>query len=159
MATDHPRFPYDAHSSCHLADHVDAINLVFDWSHKDSPPGRFFGLFKCDVCSKEWGSVWTWLGRGQKCRQCTRTSGVAWETVEYTKPYEVQPRLTKEELKEKYRKEGKVWNENHRPTKSPHYHENCEYCAELCGSIHRRPGRHACDAITPGDPYVRAYRP
>ena len=110
--------------------HMGEEGVEFDWSQKPRPPPRFFGRFRCQTCSNCWASAWTWLGRGQKCRNCTNQSG--WHAVEYTFPYVVDPLM-------------RVRRRGPRPHRKPdHFYQNCEYCAELCGSTRRIPSRHAC---------------
>ena len=139
----YPPFPYREHGACEIVPHMEIYSLVFDWGHKDSAPGRYFGKFECDECDHFWHSAWTWLGRGQKCRECVRRFG--WSSVDYTNPSEVAPRR----IPKGPRVQGK---------KSLHNYERCEYCAELCGSTKVKPTHHACEKIKPGDPYARAYR-
>eukprot|EP00800_Vazella_pourtalesii_P013436 TRINITY_DN3211_c0_g1_i1.p1 TRINITY_DN3211_c0_g1~~TRINITY_DN3211_c0_g1_i1.p1 ORF type:complete len:151 (-),score=8.41 TRINITY_DN3211_c0_g1_i1:228-647(-) len=104
-------------------------SVKYDWSYKPKPPPRFFGRFRCQTCSKCWASAWTWQGRGQKCRNCTRKFG--WDPVEYTFPFVVDPLMRRPPVPG--------------PRKKPdHFYQNCEYCAELCGSTKKIPNRHAC---------------
>ncbi|KAI6659090.1 hypothetical protein LOD99_14766 [Oopsacas minuta] len=128
---------FTLHAHCKHVPHLNAQGETFDWSHKPKPPGRFFGRFKCDTCTHEWASAWTWLGRGQKCRNCTDTFG--WQAVAYTIPYEVDPLMRRPPGPRVHRK------------KPDHYYQNCEYCAELCGSPRRKPSHHACGKGRSGD--------
>ena len=143
MAHNYPPFPHLTHGQCMLVPHMEIHNLAFDWGHKDQAPGRYFGRFECDECEHSWTSAWTWLGRGQMCKECVKEWG--WDDVDYTYPYEVAPRKVPQ---------GPRTNRN----KPLHYYEECEYCAELCGSTRVKPTYHACEKIRSGDLYVRAYR-
>ena len=148
MSTSHQPepFPYRTHGNCTIVPHMEIRNTVFDWGHKDPHPGRYFGRFECEECGNSWSSAWTWLGRGQKCNKCVREIG--WHNTEYTDPHEVAPRRVP------------TGPRSERPParKQTHYYENCEYCAELCGSTRVKPTYHACEKVRPGDPYARAYR-
>lgn len=147
MDYDYPLIP-DEHDECIFVPHMEVQNVAFDWWHKDNNPGRFFGIFECDNsdCENEWGSAWTWLGRGQKCKKCT--SGNDWHSIKYVNPRVVKPREKK-------------------PPPGPslvikpptdHPYQNCEFCAELCGSATEMPTHHACKHVVPGNPLKRAYR-
>ena len=79
------------HDECIFVPDMQVLNVEFDWWHKDENPGRFFGIFECntDECGNEWGSAWTWLGRGQKCKVCT--SRHDWHAIKYVNPCFVRP--------------------------------------------------------------------
>ena len=103
---------------------------------------RQYGFFECEKCFHRWESAWAWEGRGQKCRQCTDRED--WHDVEYTDPFELRPLLRRQELEDMYSREGRDWDPNRRRRPPDHYYQNCEYCAELCGSVRRMATRHAC---------------
>ncbi|KAI6659088.1 hypothetical protein LOD99_14764 [Oopsacas minuta] len=139
------------HQDCMLIPHLEFVNRAFDWSHRDKSPGRFFGRFQCD-CGNKWVSGWTWSGRGQKCHMCTDEYG--WNEVEYTKPYDVEPRMRRPI---RPRSPPRSPQPRSPQPRWPHDYENCEYCAELSGFIRRIPTQSECEKVRSGDPYSRAY--
>eukprot|EP00800_Vazella_pourtalesii_P019752 TRINITY_DN6844_c0_g1_i1.p1 TRINITY_DN6844_c0_g1~~TRINITY_DN6844_c0_g1_i1.p1 ORF type:complete len:149 (+),score=3.10 TRINITY_DN6844_c0_g1_i1:17-463(+) len=141
-----PRYPPlpPEHRNCSLIPHMEFRSRVFDWSHKDKPPGRFYGKFQCSECGNSWGSAWTWAGRGQKCNPCS--DYYQWDSVEYTQPYRVVPLERRAPGTPRQRKRS-----NHRP-------RNCEYCVELSGCTNPEDDlKPFCKKATSGDPYARAY--
>ena len=109
-------------------------------------PERYFGWFWCSECENTWTSAWIWEGWGQKCNECVGDWG--WDEVDYTYPYRYRPRLTREQLIRLYEEEGREWDRDRPRRTSDHDYENCEYCADLCGSIHIMPTQHACKRRT-----------
>ncbi|KAI6659089.1 hypothetical protein LOD99_14765 [Oopsacas minuta] len=137
------------HDYCLFVPYMEIHNVEFDWWHKDRDPCRFFGRFQCDECPNKWTSAWTWLGRGHKCRECVYAFG--WHSVEYTLPYEVEPRMRNPPPR-LYGPIGPRRNQNHLDYK------NCEFCAEICGSTTKIPKDRKCNYVNPGNPFSRAYR-
>ena len=116
--------------------------------HRRHPTRRQYGYFKCEECSHLWESAWAWEGWGQKCRCCTEKED--WDDVDYTDAYDLRPLLKRQELENMYRREGRDWDPNRRRRNpaSDHYYQNCEYCAELCGSTQMVPTHPACKEIS-----------
>ena len=110
---------------------------------------RCYGYFRCEKCDHPWESAWAWDGWGQKCRRCTDRED--WGEVSYTYPEDLRPLLGRQELENKYRSEGRDWDSNRRRRNpiNDHYYQNCEYCAELCGSTARVPTHAACKHRVP----------
>ena len=132
------------HDECIFVPDMEVQNVAYDWWHKDNNPGRFFGEFECNGpdCENKWRSAWTWLGRGQKCIECTTRHD--WHSINYVNPCVVKPLEKRKGFVE--------------PSKTDHPFRNCELCAELCGSPDQKPTEHACKHVTPGNPRKRAYR-
>ncbi|KXZ54420.1 hypothetical protein GPECTOR_5g74 [Gonium pectorale] len=74
-------------------------------------PNRCFGYFRCDGCSREWQSGFSWANKGQDCKHCN--------VLVY--PYEQRP-LEK--------RQGEQDDSKIDPTK-PHPAELCGKCKEL----------------------------
>ena len=98
----------------------------------DDPDNTHYysGSFECSYCGYQWTSDWNWQVRGQKCKRCTTEMG--WDEVEYTNPYRFRPLLKPDP------------NQPRPRIPADHDYYNCEYCAELCGSITIMPTRYAC---------------